>query len=210
MFPEFGQKLELLRKGAVGFEVLLCPDTESRGQANKSAILRVLICRQSSTFSVSRSAMVKILRSAAALCALALVTACSSGSQGPAEMPVPPAEAPVDDTADPTTADGIFTAAQADRGEALFRSTCSECHDSADWTETGFKGRWEDQSVYQLWYYVNERMPYDDPWSLSRQQTTDVLTYIFRLNGLPAGNTELATDDDSIDDYWIAWSPSLP
>ena len=59
------------------------------------------------------------------------------------------------ESADPTTADGIFTLAQADRGEALFRSTCSECHDSADWTETGFRGRWEDQSVYQLWYYVN-------------------------------------------------------
>ena len=98
----------------------------------------------------------------------------------------------------------------AERGEALFRSTCSECHDSADWTETGFKGRWEEQSVYQLWYYVNERMPYDDPWSLSRQQTTDVLTYIFQLNGLPTGETELATDDDSIDDYWIAWGSSRP
>ncbi len=155
--------------------------------------------------------MANIFRSAASMCALVLVAACSSGTRGPAEMPVPPAEAPSDDAAaDPTTADGIFTAAQADRGEALFRSTCSECHDSADWTETGFKGRWEEQSVYQLWYYVNERMPYDDPWSLSRQQTTDVLTYIFRLNGLPAGETELATDDDSIDDYWIAWSPSLP
>ena len=48
-------------------------------------------------------------------------------------------------------------------------------------------------------------MPYDDPWSLSRQQVTDVLTYILQINGLRAGDTELATDDDSIDDYWIAW-----
>ena len=152
--------------------------------------------------------MAKIFRPAAALCALALVAACSSGTPSPAETPAPPAEAPADEAAEPTTADGIFTVAQADRGEALFRSTCSECHDSADWTETGFKGRWEEQSVYQLWYYVNERMPYDDPWSLSRQETTDVLTYIFQLNGLPAGDAELATDDDSIDDFWIAWSPA--
>ena len=153
--------------------------------------------------------MAKILRPIAAVFALAFVTACASGTQAPAEMPAPAAEEPVEE-ADPTTADGIFTVAQADRGEALFQSTCSECHDSADWTETGFKGRWEDQSVYQLWYYVNERMPYDNPWSLSRQETTDILTYIFQLNGLPTGDAELATDDDSIDDYWIAWSPSLP
>lgn len=153
--------------------------------------------------------MSKTLRATASLLALVLAAACSSGMQSPAEMPPPPAEEGADD-AEPTTADGIFTLAQADRGEALFRSTCSECHDSADWTETGFKGRWEDQSVYQLWYYVNERMPYDDPWSLSRQQTTDVLTYIFELNGLPAGDVELATDDDSIDDYWIAWSARVP
>ena len=153
--------------------------------------------------------MANIVRSVSAVGALALLAACSSGSQTPAEMPAPPAEV-VEEQADPTTADGIFTAAQADRGEALFRSTCSECHDSADWTETGFKGRWEDQSVYQLWYYENERMPYDNPWSLSRQQTTDVLTYIFQLNGLPTGDSELATDDDSIDDYWIAWGSGRP
>ena len=154
--------------------------------------------------------MAKHTRPLIAMFALALVAACSSGNQPPAEMPAPPADVPIEADADPTTADGIFTVAQAERGEALFRSTCSECHDSADWTETGFKGRWEEQSVYQLWYYVNERMPYDDPWSLSRQQTTDVLTYIFQLNGLPTGETELATDDDSIDDYWIAWGSSRP
>ncbi len=107
---------------------------------------------------------------------------------------------------EPSTADGIFTAAQAERGHELFRAVCSECHDAADWTETGFKNRWEDQSVFQLWYYINDRMPYDDPWSLTRQQVTDVLTYILQLNGLPTGDAELATDDDSIDDYWIVWA----
>ncbi len=154
--------------------------------------------------------MVKTFRSTTTILALTFVAACSASPSGPSATPEPPSEGTETEAADPTTADGIFTLAQADRGEALFISTCSECHDSADWTETGFRGRWEDQSVYQLWYYVNERMPYDDPWSLSRQQTTDVLTYIFKLNELPAGEDELATDDDSIDDYWIAWTPSRP
>lgn len=135
--------------------------------------------------------------------------ACSGGSTTPATAPAPAAEpaAPASDAgADPTTADGIFTVAQAERGAALFRSTCSECHDQADWTEAGFRGRWEDESVFQLWYYINDRMPYDNPWSLSRQQVTDVLAYILQLNDLPAGDSELGTDDDTIDDFWIRWS----
>ena len=146
-------------------------------------------------------------RQFAAVFTLALLAGCS-GAPGaaPAEAPAPVASEPsaVPD-ADPTTADGIFTLAQANRGEDLFRSTCSNCHDREDWTDAGFKGRWEGQSVFQFWYYINDRMPYDDPWSLTRQQVTDVLTYILTLNGLPAGDTELAVDDDSIDDYWLTW-----
>ena len=143
---------------------------------------------------------------------LGLLAACSSGSTGPAATPAPAAPTVVasDKDAEPTTADGIFTMAQAERGAQLFRGVCSECHDAEDWTDQAFRGRWEDQSVFQLWYYINDRMPYDDPWSLSRQQVTDVLTYILQLNQLPAGEAELATDDDSIDDYWIAWGAQHP
>jgi mono/diheme cytochrome c family protein len=148
--------------------------------------------------------MYRTIRVFGSAVALTLIAACSSGSAGPAAAPAPttPAAATRDE---PTTADGIFTVAQAERGHELFSAVCSECHETGDWVEPGFRGRWADESVFQLWYYINDRMPYDDPWSLSRQEVTDVLSYILQLNGLPAGDTELATDDDSIDDYWIAW-----
>lgn len=147
------------------------------------------------------------VRALLGLLLIVLVAACS-GAPAPEAAPAPPE--PVvgpepEPEEEPTTADGIFTVEQAERGHELFRSVCSECHDQTDWTETGFRNRWADQSVFQLWYYINDRMPYDDPWSLSRQQVTDVLTYILQLNELPAGASELATDDDSIDDYWIVW-----
>ena len=132
-----------------------------------------------------------------------LASACATSTQ----TPPPAAAAPVEEAEDPTTADGIFTLAQAERGEDLYRAKCSECHDSSDWTDPVFKARWEDQSVFRLWYYINDRMPYEEPFTLTRQEVTDALTYILSLNGLPAGNEELATDDDSIDDYWIAWLP---
>ena len=146
-----------------------------------------------------------------AIFALGVFTACSSGAPPATVAPrpaQPAAEAAVEDDRDPTTADGIFTAAQAARGAETFDGICSECHDHVDWTDAGFRGRWQDQSLFQLWYYINDRMPYDNPWSLSRQEVTDVLTYILELNQLPAGDAELDTDDDSIDDFWIDWNPS--
>jgi len=161
--------------------------------------------------------MLRDIRTLATLFVLIAFAACSSGAPpepvAPAQPDAPgePEADPVaDEDEDPTTADGIFTVAQAERGAELFRNVCSECHDTVDWTDAGFRGRWQDESVFQLWYYINDRMPYDNPWSLSRQQVTDVLTYILELNGLPHGEAELATDDDSIDDYWIVWSATRP
>ncbi len=149
-----------------------------------------------------------------ATAALALLAACSSGSQAPVEAPQP-AAAPMQEAEPETTSstvldeastlDGVYTLAQADRGEAVFQESCAECHETEDWTETAFRGRWADQSTFQLWYYINDRMPYDNPWSLSRQQVTDVLTYILHLNDLPTGDAEMGTTDDDIDQYWIVW-----
>jgi mono/diheme cytochrome c family protein len=152
--------------------------------------------------------MLRSVRALAGPSVFVLAAACSAGSSGSAPTPAPSAAPAAEAQTEPTTADGIFTMAQAERGEELFRTTCSECHETVDWTEPGFRGRWEDESVFQLWYYISDRMPYDDPWSLDRQQVTDVLTYILQLNNLPAGDAELGTDDDTIDDYWIRWSPT--
>jgi len=151
------------------------------------------------------------------LVALALLSACSGGTQGAPEVPQPApaaapatpqpvAQAPATTRSDPTTRDGIYTVAQAGRGEEVFLRLCAECHDAVEWTEGAFQGRWQDQSTFQLWYYINDRMPYDNPWSLTRQQVTDVLAYILHLNNLPTGSEELGITDDDIDQYWIVWS----
>ena len=106
---------------------------------------------------------------------------------------------------EPNTTDGIYTEEQAARGHEAFKAICSECHALDDWTDPAFLDRWEEASVYRLWYWIYERMPHGQPGTLSRQQVTDALTYILQLNGLPPGKTELATDDDTLDDYWIIW-----
>ncbi len=109
---------------------------------------------------------------------------------------------------EPNTLHGIYSEAQAARGAEVFDRICSECHEAADWTDPAFLERWEEASVFRLWHWVYERMPHGNPGTLAREQVTDALAYIFQLNGLPAGPAELASDDDSIDDYWIIWSPN--
>ena len=149
---------------------------------------------------------------ACGMVAVLIVGACQAGTSGPApsiaptpetSSPAGPAERSKAD--EPNTMDGVYTAAQAQRGEGVFRAVCSECHEPADWTDQGFLNRWNEDSVFRLWYYIFERMPHGNPMTLSRVQVTDALTYIFQLNGLPTGTAELGTDDDSIDDYWIIW-----
>ena len=131
-----------------------------------------------------------------------LAAAPGSEAAGDAIPPAPQRSSRADE---PNTTDGIYTEEQAERGHAVYREICSECHMVDDWTAPAFLERWEEASVYRLWYWIYERMPHGQPGSLTRQQVSDALTYILQLNGLPRGATELATDDDTIDDYWIIW-----
>ena len=108
----------------------------------------------------------------------------------------------------PNTLEGIYTPEQAQRGVEVWRNVCSDCHDAEDWTEPAFRDRWNEDSVYRFWYYIYESMPEGTPpYSLAREDVTDVLTYILQLNGVPAGETELGADDDSIGEHWLVWGP---
>jgi mono/diheme cytochrome c family protein len=145
-----------------------------------------------------------------ALASLA-TAACQSGTAEPTAgpQPTPAASAePAAAAAAPgirSTREGIYTVAQAARGEEVFQAVCSECHEPADYTQTAFLNRWAGEPVYQLFYQIHNTMPYGAPSSLTRQQYTDLLAYIFQLNNLPAGAEELGSDDDSLDSFDIEW-----
>ncbi len=47
---------------------------------------------------------------------------------------------------------------------------------------------------------IKATMPEDNPGGLPDTQYLDVITYMFKLNGLPTGDEELSTDDaDAVD-----------
>ena len=96
--------------------------------------------------------------------------------------------------------DGVYTEAQAKRGEAVYRQNCAACHGvtlegietAGPLTGARFTANWNGVTVGDLLERVRVSMPNDRPGTLSRQQTADVLAYVFSINRFPAGKAELA------------------
>ena len=100
--------------------------------------------------------------------------------------------------------DGVYTEAQSKRGEAVYRQNCASCHGVAlEGIETAgpltgarFTANWNGVTVGDMFDRVRMSMPHDRPGTLSRQQTADVLAYVFSVNRFPAGKAELARQSE--------------
>lgn len=84
--------------------------------------------------------------------------------------------------------------AQADRGDAVFRRVCAQCHVVSQFSAEAFRGAWRGRSAWEIFELIRTTMPQDNPGRLRRQEYADLVAYLFRLNGVPAGDTELAPD----------------
>ena len=98
-----------------------------------------------------------------------------------------------------TVWDGVYTAEQAARGEAVYESHCSSCH-QADFRGTeeasalagdAFMEAWREDSVGNLYTRVRNLMPFDEPATLSDAAYLDSVAYLLQVNGFPAGPREL-------------------
>jgi hypothetical protein len=70
-----------------------------------------------------------------------------------------------------------------------------------------FLGNWNTLSIGDLFDRVQTTMPADSPGSLSPQQTVDIEAYVFKLNKMPAGATELPTDQAALKQITIESQP---
>jgi len=95
---------------------------------------------------------------------------------------------------------GLYSEAQAARGEGLYQQYCAVCHGArlegnpaAPLTGAAFRSRWEDgrHTLDDLYFIVRSLMPNNAPGSLSKAQYADVVAYLLKVNGYPAGGTEL-------------------
>jgi S-disulfanyl-L-cysteine oxidoreductase SoxD len=108
--------------------------------------------------------------------------------------------------------DGVFTAAQADRGKtAASQGRCTGCHGpELGGTErapalkgAAFLANWEDGSVNRLFAKIRDGMPPGNTDQLSAAAKLDVVTFLLRENGFPTGSVELPSDADALDSIQI-------
>ena len=114
--------------------------------------------------------------------------------------------------------DGVYTAAQAERGKATFDVSCSRCH-NADLsgsergpTLTGekFLGNWLDASLEPLFSFIRDSMPQGSANIVSDDSKADILAYILQRNSFPPGKTELTANTARLDTMQILRKGTAP
>jgi mono/diheme cytochrome c family protein len=101
---------------------------------------------------------------------------------------------------------GVYSEAQAYRGEKVADRSCIGCHGPGlDGGDSGpklvgemFLANWSSQPVSELFDWVLESMPPDAPGTLSKEDAAAVLAYILKINKMPAGREDLPGDHDAL------------
>jgi mono/diheme cytochrome c family protein len=139
-----------------------------------------------------------------------MAAGCSSTPGSAQTQPAPQGGAPQQVAAASATTiwDGVFTSAQADRGETLARSNCFTCHGQREWANPSMFQLWGGQPIAGLYENIRATMPYDSPGRLSRQEYADIVSYILELNGVPAGQAELPTTPEGLQGIQVQPRPN--
>jgi mono/diheme cytochrome c family protein len=99
-----------------------------------------------------------------------------------------------DSTAAKPAAPGVYTEEQSERGNGVFGKVCLECHTRNDMAGADFRLNWNGRTLFDLFERIRTTMPDAAPGSLTREEYTDVTSYILKLNGMPAGSMPMPGD----------------
>jgi mono/diheme cytochrome c family protein len=105
-----------------------------------------------------------------------------------------------------STWDGVYSDAQAKRGETIYADRCASCHapdlsgidQAPPLVGADFLTEWNDLTMNDLTERVRISMPADSPGSLGRQQVVDVVAHVLQKDGFPAGSADLPIDADTL------------
>src|SRR4026208_2048594 len=96
-----------------------------------------------------------------------------------------------------TVWDGVYTEAQAERGQTAYLQFCVRCHKpdlmGIDGAMKGdfFMERRREDNLETLFLDMKAFMPRNNPGGLPEQIYVDIISYLLQNNGMPAGSTEL-------------------
>jgi hypothetical protein len=102
---------------------------------------------------------------------------------------------------------GVYTEPQATRGEETYMGVCVSCHPAGTYKAAGFRATWAGRPLSELFAQIKEKMPKNDPASLTPGEYAQVLAYLLKINGVPAGETELVPDGDLLKKFKIEMPP---
>ena len=88
-----------------------------------------------------------------------------------------------------TISDGVYSAAQAATGRALYQQHCQHCHDHQFFRQS--LQSWQGMTVQDYWYRILGNMPADNPRALSDSQYLALVAFILSLAEFPAGERAL-------------------
>src|SRR5262245_35551040 len=98
-----------------------------------------------------------------------------------------------------STTDNVYSATQAARGQAIYKTQCAGCHGNAMEGTSGpplvgddFLSNWSARPLANLVDKVEKTMPFNLPGSLSRPQSIDLVAYVLQTGKFPAGQTDLS------------------
>jgi uncharacterized membrane protein len=110
-----------------------------------------------------------------------------------------------------TTAAGVYTDDQANRGQVIFGQRCANCHGETldgEGMAPSLRGReflstWQGRPLRRIYSRIISTMPPDDVGSLTEDETLMLVALLLRANKYPAGSTAL-TRADELDSIIVA------
>jgi cytochrome c len=100
--------------------------------------------------------------------------------------------------------DGVYTEAQAMRGERDYGRSCERCHGvdlTGDATtevpalqSAPFVEQWQGKTAKDLFDLIKRSMPADQPDSLTTRAYVDIVAYLMSANHFPSGSQELSRE----------------
>jgi cytochrome c len=106
-----------------------------------------------------------------------------------------------------SAATSYYTDAQAESGQKIFATQCVLCHGEQLQGKVGpalageqflSVSQFQELTAEYLFRFMSKQMPANAPGSLSKTDYLDVLAYILKVNGYPAGPRRLTADDRAL------------
>jgi mono/diheme cytochrome c family protein len=103
----------------------------------------------------------------------------------------------------PSVWGGVFTAAQAKRGDDAYQASCSGCHggdlratdpEAVSLTGPAFGAKWNGKTLGERFETIRSTMPPGNSNSLGDKTYMDILAFILQFNEFPPGDQELAPE----------------